>query len=99
MRLTLGKGSCAMRFSAALRAHWRIKAAHRSAIIMHLDLFQRLNVNPASVSVVRFGAARPDVVTVNSDSGDLAWLAAKPATDDATVGGGAGPEDPPRGRS
>ena len=32
------------------------------ALGMHLDLFQRINVNPASVSIVRYGAARPDVV-------------------------------------
>ncbi|KAA1397624.1 histidine phosphatase family protein [Aeromicrobium ginsengisoli] len=76
-----------------------IKSILADALGMHLDLFQRLNVNPASVSVVRFGAARPDVVTVNSDSGDLAWLAAAPPTDAATVGGGAGPEDSPRARS
>ena len=76
-----------------------IKAILADALGMHLDLFQRLNVNPASVSVVRFGATRPDVVTVNSDSGDLSWLAATPAPEDAAVGGGAGPEDSARARS
>ena len=41
---------------------------------------------------MRYAAARPDVVAVNTDAGDLTWLKAKPTTDDAQVGGGAGPE-------
>ncbi|NRQ49988.1 histidine phosphatase family protein [Aeromicrobium stalagmiti] len=71
-----------------------IKSILADALGMHLDLFQRINVNPASVSIVRYGAARPDVVATNTDAGDLSWLRAKPAGDDAAVGGGAGPGAP-----
>jgi probable phosphomutase (TIGR03848 family) len=76
-----------------------IKSILADALGMHLDLFQRINVNPASVSVVRYSPARPDVVAVNTDAGDLSWLAAAPGSGDAPVGGGAGPEDHPRARS
>jgi probable phosphomutase (TIGR03848 family) len=68
-----------------------IKSILADALGMHLDLFQRINVSPASISIVRYGPHRPDVVATNTDSGDLSWLrAAAPATD-AQVGGGAGP--------
>lgn len=68
-----------------------IKSVLADALGMHLDLFQRLHVDPASVSVVRYGALRPDVVAINTSAGDLSWLRAAPPAADATVGGGAGP--------
>jgi hypothetical protein len=58
---------------------------------MHLDLFQRISVGPASVSIVRYGPNRPDVVATNTDSGDLSWLRQAAPAADAAVGGGAGP--------
>jgi len=67
-----------------------IKSVLADALGMHLDLFQRISVGPASVSIVRYGAHRPNVITTNTDSGDLSWLAASVADDDAPVGGGAG---------
>ena len=76
-----------------------IKSILADALGMHLDLFQRINVNPASVSIVRYSPARPDVVAINTDAGDLSWLGAAPITGDAPVGGGAGPESPSRPRS
>ena len=69
-----------------------IKAVLADALGMHLDLFQRINASPASVSIVRYGATRPDVVAVNTDSGDLAWLRSAGPVADAPVGGGAGPD-------
>ena len=71
-----------------------IKSILADALGMHLDLFQRIGVNPASVSIVRYGASRPDVVSTNTDAGDLSWLKAAPAPADAQVGGGAGHEAP-----
>jgi probable phosphomutase (TIGR03848 family) len=78
-----------------------IKAILADALGMHLDLFQRLHVDPASVSIVRYTASRPYVLTTNSHAGDLSWLAPPPKgghrtrarrrTADAVVGGGAGP--------
>jgi probable phosphomutase (TIGR03848 family) len=76
-----------------------IKAVLADALGMHLDAFQRLVVDPASLSVVRYTPHRPFVVTSNSTSGDLAHLLPPPrrgrrrrATSDAAVGGGAGPD-------
>ena len=68
-----------------------IKSILADALGMHLDLFQRISVGPASLSIVRYGASRPEVVSTNSDSGDLSWLKAAPPVADAPVGGGAGP--------
>lgn len=69
-----------------------IKSILADALGMHLDMFQRINVNPASASIVRFTSARPDVVAMNTDEGDLSWLHTEISTGQATVGGGAGPE-------
>jgi probable phosphomutase (TIGR03848 family) len=74
-----------------------IKAILADALGMHLDLFQRIVVDPASLSVVRYGDTRPFVERVNDCAGDVAALippkrrrrAVK--ADDAVVGGGAGP--------
>jgi probable phosphomutase (TIGR03848 family) len=76
-----------------------IKSILADALGMHLDLFQRLHVDPASVSIVRYTSTRPYVLATNTHSGDLSWLAPAPAkkaarrrrSDDAVVGGGAGP--------
>ena len=53
-----------------------IKAILADALGMPLDLFQRIAVGPASISIVRYGAERPEVLATNTDSGDLGWLAA-----------------------
>jgi probable phosphomutase (TIGR03848 family) len=68
-----------------------IKSVLADALGMHLDLFQRITVDPGSVSIVRYGAARPDVVAVNTHEGDLGWLRGAGPVGDAPVGGGAGP--------
>ncbi|ROQ60564.1 putative phosphomutase (TIGR03848 family) [Rathayibacter sp. PhB152] len=70
-----------------------IKAVLADALGMHLDLFQRLSVGPASVSIIRYGAGRPDVIAMNTEAGDLGWLRTPaPAEAEAPVGGGAGHE-------
>lgn len=68
-----------------------IKSVLADALGMHLDLFQRISISPASVSIVRYGTSRPDVVATNTDSGDLSWLRSAGPVADAQVGGGAGP--------
>lgn len=73
-----------------------IKSILADALGMHLDLFQRLTVGPASVSIVRYGAGRPSVHAVNTDAGDLSWLAHGLGAGDAPVGGGAGHPPSPR---
>ena len=76
-----------------------IKAVLADALGMHLDLFQRITVDPASVSIVRYTGSRPYVVASNTHAGDLSWMAPRPeeegadagSAEDAAVGGGAGP--------
>ncbi len=76
-----------------------IKALLADALGMHLDAFQRIVVDPGSLSVVRYTAERAFVLTMNSHSGSMAHLATKPSrrrararAGDAVVGGGSGPE-------
>ena len=71
-----------------------IKSVLADALGMSLDLFQRLTVNPGSVSIIRYGPTRPDVAATNTDSGDLSWLRGLAPVGDAPVGGGAGPGAP-----
>lgn len=74
-----------------------IKAILADALGMHLDLFQRIHVDPASVSVVRYGESRPTVLATNTHAGDLSWVTpprrrrARKHDGDAVVGGGSGP--------
>lgn len=67
-----------------------IKSVLADALGMHLDLFQRLHVHPASASIVRYGTTRPDVVAMNVTGSDLSWLRAPSGS--AQVGGEAGPK-------
>ncbi len=53
-----------------------IKAVLADALGIHLDAFQRIVVDPASLSVVRYTPLRPFVVTSNSSAGDLGHLRA-----------------------
>ena len=74
-----------------------IKSILADALGTHLDLFQRIHIDPASVSIVRFTEARPFVLGTNTHGGDVSWLTPPsgstpdPAAD-AAVGGGAGPQ-------
>jgi probable phosphomutase (TIGR03848 family) len=73
-----------------------IKAVLADALGLHLDQFQRIVVDPCSVSVVRYTDTRPYVLRANDVSGELSpslppkkrprWRKSA----DATVGGGAG---------
>lgn len=78
-----------------------IKAVLADAFGLHLDQFQRIMVDPASVSVVHYTPTRPFVWRTNDSGGDLAGLAPPPkrrrarrkAVDppvDAVVGGSTG---------
>jgi probable phosphomutase (TIGR03848 family) len=76
-----------------------VKSILADALGMHLDLFQRIQVDPASISIVRYTSARPYVLATNTHEGDLSWLATPPRRRgrrkaDADVGGGAGPGRP-----
>ena len=72
-----------------------IKAVVADALGMHLDSFQRIVADPASITAVRYTATRPFVLRLNDSAGDLAPLVparrrARRAGSDAAVGGGAG---------
>ncbi len=70
-----------------------IKAVLADALGMHLDHFQRIVIDPASVSVVHYTTSRPFVLRVNDASGDLATLqrrTRRKRSGDAAVGGGSG---------
>jgi probable phosphomutase (TIGR03848 family) len=73
-----------------------IKAILADALGMHLDEFQRIVVDPASVSVVTYTTLRPFVTRMNDTGGDVAGLIPpkrqrrRRASSDAVVGGGAG---------
>jgi probable phosphomutase (TIGR03848 family) len=74
-----------------------IKAILADALGLHLDQFQRIVVDPASISVVTYTDTRPFVLRVNDTGGDVSGLIPAPrkrrrrtATSDAVVGGGAG---------
>ncbi|BBZ29090.1 phosphoglycerate mutase [Mycolicibacterium madagascariense] len=66
-----------------------IKSIVADALGVHLDGFQRITADPASMSVIRYTAVRPFVLHVNHTGPALtAALAAKPEpSGDAVVGG------------
>ncbi len=70
-----------------------IKAVLADALGMHLDAFQRLVVDPASVSAVRYTALRPFAVRVNDTGGDVAALLPPPPAADGAPGAAAGSSD------
>jgi probable phosphomutase (TIGR03848 family) len=81
-----------------------IKAVLADALGVHLDSFQRIVVDPCSVSVVRYTDMRPFVLRVNDNGGDLGGIVPPPpakktrrsakskvaAASDAVVGGSTG---------
>lgn len=68
-----------------------IKSVVADALGMHLDLFQRIHVDPCSVTVVRYTRLRPFLVRLG-DTGDFGALMSREDTRGgaAEVGGGAG---------
>ncbi|POX39205.1 phosphoglycerate mutase [Streptomyces sp. Ru73] len=72
-----------------------IKSLVADALGMHLDLFQRVSVEPCSVTAIRYTPLRPYLIRLG-DTGDFGSLAPKEdgsgaaAERDATIGGGAG---------
>ena len=55
-----------------------IKAILADALGLHLDQFQRIVVDPASISVVTYTDTRPFVVRVNDTGGDVSALIPPP---------------------
>jgi probable phosphomutase (TIGR03848 family) len=76
-----------------------IKAIVADALGMHLDTFQRISIDPCSVTIIRYTELRPFVLKTNDTGSDLSGFAPAPkkgrgtrkkASSDAAVGGGAG---------
>jgi probable phosphoglycerate mutase len=76
-----------------------IKSILADSLGMHLDMCQRIQVDPCSLSVIRYTPLRPFVLRMNDTAGDVSGLKrpsrdAAPASarrvEDAQVGGGAG---------
>jgi broad specificity phosphatase PhoE len=81
-----------------------IKAVVADALGLHLDQFQRIVIDPCSVTAVRYTELRPFVVRVNDTGDDLSALRpakrrrrrraavgrGRSADSDAVLGGGAG---------
>lgn len=81
-----------------------IKAIVADALGLHLDLFQRIQVDPCSLTVIRYTDMRPFVVRLNDTGGGIddlvppkappregwrRWMSRKRESD-AAVGGGSG---------
>lgn len=88
---------------AGARAVWAavshgdvIKTVVADALGMHLDLFQRLVIDPGSVTVISFTELRPFVLRLNDTGGEFSGLAGRRRRrrrgSDGVVGGGAGTE-------
>lgn len=76
-----------------------IKAIAADALGMHLDLFQRIQADPCSVTAINYTPGRPFLLRLNDTGGDVAGLVPPKrgrghrrtsASGDAAVGGGAG---------
>jgi probable phosphoglycerate mutase len=67
-----------------------IKSIVADALGMHLDQFQRIVIDPASVSVIRYGKRTAQVVHVNDRGSDLSTLGRSRRRVRADVGGGSG---------
>ncbi len=72
-----------------------IRAIVSDALGAHLDQFQRIVVDPCSVTAIRYTRLRPFVLRVNDTGGSLSDLVPKKRrtrrrTSDAVVGGGSG---------
>jgi probable phosphomutase (TIGR03848 family) len=76
-----------------------IKAILADSLGLHLDMYQRIQVDPCSLSVIRYTPLRPFLLRMNDTGGDVSSLmkpagkqprAAARGEGDAQVGGGAG---------
>jgi probable phosphoglycerate mutase len=75
-----------------------IKAIVADALGQHLDMFQRIQVDPCSLTIIRYTPLRPFVIRVNDGGGGVEDLLSRPkeasegelGESDAAVGGGAG---------
>jgi probable phosphoglycerate mutase len=75
-----------------------IKSLIADSLGMHLDLFQRIQVDPCSLTVIRYTPFRPFLLRMNDTGGTVSGLVkpdrrprqARHGDGDAVIGGGAG---------
>jgi probable phosphoglycerate mutase len=67
-----------------------IKSIVASALGMHLDGFQRIVIDPASVSVIDFSGSNPRVILLNDSRAELESFINAPYRKRNLLGGGAG---------
>ena len=73
-----------------------IKSVVADALGVHLDMFQRIQIDPCSLTVIHYTTLRPFVVRMNDVGGSVADLlppkrrGRRKTSSDAAVGGGAG---------
>ena len=67
-----------------------IKSIIASTLGMHLDNFQRIVIDPASVSVLDFSSSTPRLVLLNDSASQLEGLLNAPTRKVILLGGGAG---------
>jgi probable phosphoglycerate mutase len=67
-----------------------IKAIVASALGMHLDEFQRIVIDPASVTVIEYSAIKPRILLVNDSRAVVTDMLTAPKRSKNLLGGGAG---------
>lgn len=67
-----------------------IKSIVASSLGMHLDDFQRIVIDPASISIIDFGGAKPRVLLLNDSRSHLESFINAPLRNRNLLGGGAG---------
>ncbi len=78
-----------------------IRAIVADALGMHLDMFQRLRVDPGSITSITYTRSRPFLNTLNDTGEHLATTLPTPAETqgEAVVGGGAGSSERTNGQT
>jgi probable phosphoglycerate mutase len=67
-----------------------IKSIVASALGMHLDEFQRIVIDPASVSIIDFSTTKPRTLLLNDSRSVVTELLVEPKRSKNLLGGGAG---------
>jgi probable phosphoglycerate mutase len=67
-----------------------IKSIVASALGLHLDGFQRIVIDPASVSIIDFSGDSPRIILLNDSRADLESFINAPYRKRNLLGGGAG---------
>ena len=67
-----------------------IKAIVASALGMHLDEFQRIIIDPASVSIIEYSSVKPRIILVNDTRAVITDLLQAPKRSKNLLGGGSG---------